>query len=86
MDECSRAKAALDPSAGVVKTENFDGAPKGCSFYKGKWMFNSHATGKLDGVSMPVCKSTAGSERSDCQRHIQITLLLTFIYIPYHLS
>ena len=63
MDECSRAKAALDPSAGVVTTEHFDGAPKGCSLYKGKWIFNSHSTGKLDGISEPVCTNTAGKRR-----------------------
>ena len=61
LEECSRAKTALDPNADAVETENFDGAPKGCSLYKGKWMFNSHATGKLDGISEPVCKAEAGT-------------------------
>ena len=73
IEECSRAKAALDPNADAVLTENFKDAPKGCSLYKGNWIFNSHAAGTLDGVSMPVCKSTAGSERRDCWRGIQIT-------------
>ena len=61
VDECSSAKAALAPDAAVVKLENTGQAPKGCSRWQGKWYFNSHATGELDGVSEPICK--AGSAK-----------------------
>ena len=55
--ECSRAKAALDPDAADVKSENNAQNPKGCSRWQGKWYFNTHATGKLDGESEPICKA-----------------------------
>ena len=58
--ECSNAKALLDPSSAAVEKEEVANAPKGCSRFKGKWYFNTHATGKIDGVSEPVCKPTAG--------------------------
>jgi hypothetical protein len=57
--ECESAKAALDPSAAAVESEELDNAPKGCSRYDGKWFFNTHAKGKLDGASEPVCKTDA---------------------------
>ena len=57
--ECNKAKALLDPTA-EIKQEYYAEAPKGCSRFKGKWYFNTHATGKIDGVSEPVCKPTAG--------------------------
>ena len=46
-------------------------------------MFNSHVTGKLDGVSMPICKATAGSERRDCRRGIEITRFLPCANVPH---
>ena len=58
--ECNNAKALLDPSSAAVKEEDYDKAPRGCSRFKEKWFFNTHATGKIDGVSEPVCKPTAG--------------------------
>ena len=57
--ECESAKAALDPSAPAVHSEEVSGHPKGCSRYDGKWFFNTHAKGKLDGASEPVCKADA---------------------------
>ena len=57
--ECESARAALDPSAPAVESEELDNAPKGCSRYDGKWFFNTHAKGKLDGASEPVCKADA---------------------------
>ena len=58
--ECESARAALDPSAPAVKSEELGNAPKGCSRWDGKWFFNTHAEGKLDGESEPVCKTAAG--------------------------
>ena len=58
--ECSNAKALLDPSSAAVEKKEVANAPTGCSRFKGKWYFNTHATGKIDGVSEPVCKPTAG--------------------------
>ena len=58
--ECNSAKALLDPRSAAVKEEKYAEAPKGCSRFKGKWFFNTHATGKIDDVSEPVCKPTAG--------------------------
>ena len=58
--ECNTAKTLLDPSSAAVQEEDFSETPKGCSRDKGKWYFNTHATGKIDGVSEPVCKPTAG--------------------------
>ena len=58
--ECESARAALDPSGPAVKSEEVGNAPKGCSRFEGKWYFNTHAEGKLDGVSEPVCKDDAG--------------------------
>ena len=55
--ECSRAKAALGPDAADVETEANANTPKGCSRWQGKWFFNTHATGKLDGDSEPICKA-----------------------------
>ena len=55
--ECSSAKAALEPDAAVVKSENKEQNPKGCSRWEGKWYFNSHAAGELDGVSELICKA-----------------------------
>ena len=65
VEECNRAKTALNPKADAMKTENFKDAPKGCSLYKGQWIFNTHATGKLDGISEPVCKAEAGAHACD---------------------
>ena len=58
--ECNSAKALLDPTSAAVEKEDYAGAPKGCSRLEKKWFFNTHATGKIDGVSEPVCKPTAG--------------------------
>ena len=58
--ECESAKAALDPSAAAIQSEEVDDAPKGCSRFEGQWFFNTHAKGKLDGASEPVCKADAG--------------------------
>ena len=58
--KCYSAKAVLDPSAGPVKEEEVETAPRGCSRYKDKWYFNKHRGGVLDGISSPVCKANAG--------------------------
>ena len=58
--ECNTAKTLLDPSSAAVQEEDFAEAPKGCSIFKKEWYFNTHATGKIDGVSEPVCKPAAG--------------------------
>ena len=58
--ECEYAREALDPSGPAVHIDNVNNAPKGCSRFDGQWFFNTHAKGKLDGVSEPVCKVTAG--------------------------
>ena len=55
--QCSSAKAVLDPSAPAVESENYKGAPKGCSRHKGEWFFNTHEEGTLDGISEPICKA-----------------------------
>lgn len=60
IEECSNAKALLEPSAAAVEQKQYAGAPKGCSRLEKKWVFNTHVTGKIDGVSEPVCKPTAG--------------------------
>ena len=60
ISECSGAKAVLDADAGAVESENYDDTPKGCSRYKGKWYFNTHETGTLDGASDLICKATFG--------------------------
>ena len=60
IEDCKNAKKHLDPSAPAVESEELDNAPKGCSRYEGKWFFNTHAKGKLDGASEPVCKADAG--------------------------
>ena len=60
VDEYSSAKTVLDPGADAVETEKYEGAPKGCSRHKGAWYFNTHASGVLDGISEPVCKTVAG--------------------------
>ena len=62
--ECKDAKAALDPTDGAVKIEKYADAPSGCSRYGGKWYFNSHVKGALDGASEPVCKATPGKTNS----------------------
>ena len=54
-EACTSAKLSLDPTAGVVLLEDFAKIPKGCSRTKGKWYFNKHTTGTLDGASSPVC-------------------------------
>ena len=61
IQECERAKAALDPRAsGRVGKETYSKSPKGCSRWHGEWWFNSHYKGALDGESEPVCKTAAG--------------------------
>ena len=74
LDECSVAKTALDLNAAAVTTEHYEGAPKGCSLYKGLWIFNTHATGKLDGFSEPVCVNTAGEPSYVRAQEIEHTL------------
>ena len=64
--ECESAKAALDPSAPAVHSEEVSGHPKGCSRFEGKWFFNTHAKGQLDGASEPICKTTAGKSQRTC--------------------
>ena len=61
IEECSRAKAALDPRAGEVDIDDSPNAPKGCSRFQGKWYFNTNAKGEVDGASEPVCKVTPGN-------------------------
>ena len=63
VSECSSAQSELDPDAADVTSESRADTPKGCSLYKGKWYFNSHATGKLDGESEPICQQ--GNIQSD---------------------
>ena len=63
LEECNRAKAALDPNADAVSTEKMKNAPKGCFLYKGQWIFNRHKRGKLDGISEPVCTNAAGRKQ-----------------------
>ena len=58
--ECKRAKAILDPSTSTVRTVEAWDEPKGCYLYEGYWSFNTHAKGRLDGYSEPVCKTAAG--------------------------
>ena len=60
MQECSNAKTLLDPGATAVKSENYQGAPKGCSRHKRTWYFNTVVAGTLDGISEPICKALAG--------------------------
>ena len=60
LEECSNAKAIIDPSAGAVKKENYADTPKGCSRHNGVWYFNTHETGTLDGKSELICKAAAG--------------------------
>ena len=57
--ECNNAKTLLDPTAGMQEEDEAD-APKGCYRSRGMWYFNTHATGKIDGESEPVCKPAAG--------------------------
>ena len=57
IDECRRARAALSPEGDAVEQESRATTPKGCSYFDGKWYFNTHATGASDSVSEPVCKS-----------------------------
>ena len=60
--ECSRAKAALDPKAPAVKSQHFKQSPKGCSRFAGLWFFNTHETGTFDGVSKMICKASTGKQ------------------------
>ena len=68
--ECSRAQTALDPKAPAVKSENYEGAPKGCSRHEGAWFFNTHEKGSLDGISEPVCKASTGKPPSSHPSHL----------------
>ena len=61
ISECRSAKAVLDADASAVVSEEYDDTPKGCSRHKGKWYFNTHATGALDGTSEPICKAILGN-------------------------
>ena len=79
LTECKNAKAALDPTDSAVKIENYEGAPSGCSRYGGKWYFNSHVKGALDGASEPVCKATPGKTNS-VYLHEFITLFARACY------
>ena len=81
-DECRSAKATLSPDAAGVKLQTDEEAPKGCSRWQGKWYFNSHATGKLDGVSEPICK--AGNAKRTFigyLKHTFYTILAASIYV-----
>ena len=64
--ECESARAVLDPSGPAVHSEEVDDAPKGCSRFEGKWFFNTHAKGKLDGASEPICKASGGEPINVC--------------------
>ena len=66
IEACKNAKKALDPNAAAVQSDNAPNAPKGCSRFEGQWFFNSHDTGKLDGVSEPICKATGGEPINAC--------------------
>ena len=66
IEECKNAKKQLDASAPAVESEELDNAPKGCSRYEGKWFFNTHAEGKLDGASEPICKASGGEPINVC--------------------
>ena len=72
ISECSDAKATLDPSDAAVLPDNEADAPSGCSRYKGKWYFNAHARGALDGLSEPVCKATSGKTTYLCLQDFEI--------------
>ena len=62
ISECSGAKIVLDAGApAVTNEEDYAGGPKGCSRLNGKWYFNTHATGALDGESEPICKAVYGN-------------------------
>ena len=61
ISECRIAKAVIDANAADVVTEHYSDTPKGCSRHKGKWYYNTHATGALDGTSEPVCKAVLGN-------------------------
>ena len=56
IEECAKARTALDPTGPALQLEHLTIAPGGCSRWKGNWFFNS-LPGKLDGVSEPVCKT-----------------------------
>ena len=72
IEECKNAKKQLDASAPAVESEELDNAPKGCSRYEGKWFFNTHAKGKVDGVSEPICKARGGEPTETVfYRHIR---------------
>ena len=69
VEECSTAKAILDPKAPAVKSENYEGAPKGCSRHKGEWFFNTHKKGALDGASEPICRVVTGKSNANASIH-----------------
>ena len=72
IEDCKNAKKHLDPNAAGVQTDNDPDAPKGCSRYEGKWFFNTHAKGKVDGVSEPICKARGGEPTETVfYRHIR---------------
>jgi hypothetical protein len=77
IDECRRAKAALDPIGGAVTQGAKPNTPKGCSIHDGKWYFNEHATGKSDDFSELVCKPTVTFQAPDkpCQVHTMLTTI-----------
>ena len=66
IEDCKHAKKALDPNAAAVQNADDAYAPKGCSRLRGMWFFNSHATGKDDKISEPICKATAGEPTNVC--------------------
>ena len=79
--ECSKAKAALDPDAPPVRPDTAANAPSGCSRWQGKWYFNDHTTGQLDGESEPICRSDkAGSAKYNLEN----TRELFFIRAVWH--
>lgn len=88
IDECSRAKIALDPNADAVKFESIENAPSGCSRFEGAWFFNNHPTGKADSASEPVCKSTAGEEGHDCAQGLRnsIHFVPDCFCVEYHIT
>ena len=61
ISECKSAKTVLEVDAADVESVKYDNTPKGCSRNKGKWYFNTHATGALDGASEPICKAVVGN-------------------------
>ena len=78
IEDCENAKKSLDPNAAAVRSDNDPDAPKGCSRFEGKWFFNNHDKGEVDGVSEPICKARGG-EPTETVFYTHIRALHVFI-------